>query len=462
MRRLAFALSLAALLPACKRSTSVDRADGAVDPAKPEPAVNPKIAEILDGLASLDEARSRAAEKSLREIEKTLREKDGVALIRGTTRSFPKSKLPLLSPQASILYAVGRSPHPSYLEPLRGVFAQLDPPAKTAALQLLSRLDTPEAARAFVELVAQSVAQSTDLEIHAGGFEDSLSFGAILFPALLDSARGGAADGIARLALAYLQGGAVQGASLAPRLGPLVAEYGRLYDRLAPSQRPADAGPTSSQPAEYEEARDTAEVMLDLFGWIPTPDTMTALQQAVGLRDPRLVCFAASSLVRRGATVAPAALELVASDADSRGLLFHELAALKQSALFPSRWATQPALAESVMVRWLEYPTELGDVPTAIELMNVVSEDVGEPDGVMDWYLFRFRSDDKSWKDESWMAGVAGPFRRREEPTTRDYGDTFSSFDPWASKTPQEHVAKIREIIAKWAAHRAGGGNGTP
>jgi hypothetical protein len=458
MRRAVALLALASLVPlaGCKGSSSSGARGRASAAAARAAAAAPSdaVAAILDGLASDYEESQKTAHERLDDlIEQGLRPADGVALIRGTARKFPKPEAGGSSPQADILHAVAKSPDPSFVFPVHEVFPKLDGGAKTAALELLAAVDTPEAAVAFVDLVKYAANESPDVEVSAPAFDESHHHADILFPALLDAASGEAADGIGRLALSYAGAGLLRGDDLAGHAGPALAEYGRLHGRLAPLQRGPDAGLDWVAEESYVDTRETAAVLLDLFGWIPSPDTDRALREALSLRDPRLVAFAATSLVRRGATVPPEAFELAASSAETRAGVFETLNELKHRDLFPARWATQAALAESVLVRWLEFPTELGRAPTAIQLMKVVTEDVGGEHGVMDWYLFRFRSNDEDWKKNGWMAGVAGPFERRAEPTTRDWGDTFSEFEEWASQSPEAHVADVRETIARWREH---------
>jgi len=108
------------------------------------------------------------------------------------------------------------------------------------------------------------------------------------------------------------------------------------------------------------------------------------------------------------------------------------------------------------MVRWLVYPTELGRVPDQIELKKVVSVDAGGTDGVLDYYLFRFRTLPPHWAAKNgWMAGVAGPFLQKDGPTTEAQGDTFSEFERWDSRTPEEHVGDVRELLEDWRKRRA-------
>jgi hypothetical protein len=54
------------------------------------------------------------------------------------------------------------------------------------------------------------------------------------------------------------------------------------------------------------------------------------------------------------------------------------------------------------------------------------------------------------------MAGVAGPFKRVDEPSATAYGDTFSTLAQWDAKTPEEHVQELKSITARWREARAG------
>ena len=86
--------------------------------------------------------------------------------------------------------------------------------------------------------------------------------------------------------------------------------------------------------------------------------------------------------------------------------------------------------------------------------------DIGPPHGILDYYVFRFRTYPPHWMaEDGWLAGVAGPFLRKDAPSTTAYGETFSTFEPWDSATPEEHVGEIHDIIARWHEHRSGNGH---
>ena len=77
------------------------------------------------------------------------------------------------------------------------------------------------------------------------------------------------------------------------------------------------------------------------------------------------------------------------------------------------------------------YATELARMPDAIELMSVVEVDSKSKDGVVEFYLFRFKSGSATWVDKGWMSGVSGYFPKKEKPSTESYGYTFSAFQKW-------------------------------
>jgi hypothetical protein len=138
--------------------------------------------------------------------------------------------------------------------------------------------------------------------------------------------------------------------------------------------------------------------------------------------------------------------------------LWHGLEEVGRLDLFPAKYRSQEALAEGDLVRWLTFGTELGCAPDEIELMRVYRDEGGSGDDGLLFYLFRFRTSEPHWAAKNgWMAGLAGPFRERDAPSPHSLGNTFSTMEPWESKTPEEHAERIAEIVAAYR-RQAGGG----
>ena len=145
---------------------------------------------------------------------------------------------------------------------------------------------------------------------------------------------------------------------------------------------------------------------------------------------------------------APAAqdLERFAADRATRKVLFEALDAHDKLALFPERFLTREALAEANLCAWLNHPNELGAIPDEIEWMAVAPVRGGTFDGLT-YHVFRYRMHPPHWAaDDGWMAGVAGPYPLEGPPIAAAPG-TFSRFEAWDKRTPEEHVRVTHELV---------------
>jgi len=252
--------------------------------------------------------------------------------------------------------------------------------------------------------------------------------------------------------LSYFQANLISSDDLLPYSTQVLSSYRKYKDNLVVSQQNEGVGWMWED--DYQGWRNMASVILDVMGYFPSPEIEKELQEALNYNDPRLKFFAVISLLRQGKEVGSASVQDVARSAEMRNYLYNELTKLNQTSLYPEEFRTQEAFAESDMVNWLVYPTELAQVPDEIELMKVVSIDTETEDGIIDYYVFRFRTFPPHWaSDDGWMAGISGPFLRKDAPSTDSYGETFSTFEAWDSKTPEEHVGNIQEILESWYEH---------
>lgn len=126
-------------------------------------------------------------------------------------------------------------------------------------------------------------------------------------------------------------------------------------------------------------------------------------------------------------------LERIGETPADRALLYIVLATRGLLDAFPARWSTQDALAEADMVRWLEYPTEMGFPPAEIALV----ERAQTPAGIR--YLFRFSHPD--FLDGDWYVGCAGPYPT-DGPPTMHFGDAWSEFERFDPGAIEPHIAK--------------------
>jgi hypothetical protein len=146
--------------------------------------------------------------------------------------------------------------------------------------------------------------------------------------------------------------------------------------------------------------------------------------------------------VREGRTPLPDEVYRLAADPATRSVLYRALRALGHADLFPAAQTSAEAIAESDLVVWLLHGNELGAAPDEIELVSAI--DRAGPPAPGRYYLFRFKTSPPHWAAASgWMAGVAGPYAPGEEAFDQRPGRVFSRFEPFDSRSPEDHVAVL-------------------
>src|SRR5262249_23469574 len=262
-----------------------------------------------------------------------------------------------------------------------------------------------------------------------------------------------------QLCLDYCEANLLKPETLAPYADQVLESYRSQARELWPTQQAEGIGWMWEEP--YLTYRNEAALLLDLLGYFHVEKVVEELQRSLRYRDPRLKYFGISSLLRLGKVVDPKQVEDVAAYAETRNYMYDRLQKMGKENLYPRKYRTQIAFAESNMVDWLSYPSELGRAPDDIELAKVVPMDLGE-EGLCDYYVFRFGMNPPHEKSsEGWMAGIAGPFRRKESPTTTGLGHTFTGFEKWEGRSPEEHLGRLRDLVEE-EQKRQSKGNGKP
>jgi hypothetical protein len=406
----------------------------------------PDLDRILEALHSNDEKVREAAKTDLlrlRHQADRLSAAQGLKVLRAAAQPYAFEKPSRDEVSEYLVDVAATHSRSEYAPVVVELFDQFSDKAKWWALVILASLEEREAAVAYMEVVRQHGEAGRIPQLVTGPLEKKPRHADVYFPELLRYARVTrlSAD-VYRLCLAYGEAELLSPKTLAPFAGQVVDAYRALAEKLRPAQR--DKGVAWMWEEPYTDGRFDAETV------------EADLRRALEYRDPRLKSFAIASLLRLGKAVDAKHVAAVAAHAEMRNWLYQALHKRGQLALYPEKHRTQAAFAEADMVDWLTFPTELGRVPDKIELMKVVSVDTGLPGGVYDYYLFRFCTHEPHWAaKDGWMAGVSGPFRRKDLPTPASLGDTFSTFTKWESKTPEEHVGDIHELMQRWREYHA-------
>jgi hypothetical protein len=408
--------------------------------------------DVLDLLHDPDErVRERAARRLARLARNGLSMEQGIMALKASTLPYPRRRFRGDDTSVDLIRAALTVPFPEYLESIRQRFHLWNPKARKEIMARLVRIEDERAAVAIVELLREHARSRKIKSLPLGLYANVPQFADVLFPELsnyLDVPR--LRVGIVDYALSFVAAHQIEGETLVPHLGTLLELYARRREQLMPSQ--STDGVAWRWDYEYYRWRGQAGVLLDLFGYIPAPEVLPILREAVDkYTDPRLRMYAVLSLMRHNEDVPAVTVAEIAADPECRKLLFDGLQKVERYQLYPVKLRTQAALAESDLVNWLTHPHELGRAPDELELMRTVTFDSETDMGLVDYYLFRFHLDGEHWATKlGGMVGVAGPFVRKDAPTVQSLGDTHSQFRRWDDKTLEEHVADVRQLFTAW------------
>ena len=322
--------------------------------------------------------------------------------------------------EESLLFVLFGSVYPSVVTSIQNRFGACKPRLRATLLALIASADGPEAVLAIRKIIARHGWPSNlpprfwhELNQHVEHLDH-------LFPEILE-ARDAPVAALLNLALQGLHSGSLNGSNL---------------ERSAPLRR---------LPALLRDERDEPirALYLAIAGFVGSEAVIDPLRAAADGASPYPASFAIASLLRRGHEVPDQAIERVAADLRERATIYRLLSELNATDRIPSSYRTRDAFAETDMVGWLSHPGELGEPPEALERMGVLDTTKNREPLVL--YLWRFKT-----KTSEWMAAVSGPYPACPPKGPLHGASTFSRFEVWDSKTPQEHVTEILGNLAEW------------
>lgn len=137
----------------------------------------------------------------------------------------------------------------------------------------------------------------------------------------------------------------------------------------------------------------------------------------------------------------------LAENPSTRHALFGILEGFGRKDLFPLTFDTLEKSAESFLVNWLEFPTELNACPDEIEFYETISL---EEDGkLLEYFVFRFKkSPPPPGFSDGWILGVAGPYQKDSRPYEIPLR-VFSRFNEMGTISTSEEVRWVHEHIGR-------------
>ncbi|WP_143316460.1 hypothetical protein [Clostridium sp. HBUAS56017] len=405
-----------------------------------------RVDKLIEELQNPNEEKREEALKAISEMELTLTE--GIKLLEACKGEFPKSKYEWKDISSDLIAICAARPYGEYILKIENIYKDLNDNAKIAALNFLASYDNEKALISYVKLLEKDYQKLMSLPV--GNLNGNPRGIDILFPRILKFADNkDIAVDIYMILLTCFNNGLIREEKIESSKAVIVQDIVDMAHRIINYKFNEDDKSLWDND-DYLDLRYSAGVYFDLGGYINDPEVILSLRGLMKIKDMRLKMFAGVSLIKLGENLSEEDALEIAGDNETRNWFYINLKGLDKLEVYPEKYNTQSFFAESNMVDWLVYPTELGRVPDEIELMNVFT------DGDDEYYLFRFRCENEEDPEESkWMAGLSGPFNTSEGATTSAGGYTFSRFDKWEDKTPEEHMKSIVGNIGEFWKKRA-------
>jgi hypothetical protein len=185
-----------------------------------------------------------------------------------------------------------------------------------------------------------------------------------------------------------------------------------------------------------EEAVNVLELASDVCKFFADEKMVEMLYKIIKLGYGNVSYYAVESLLYLKKDVSKEDILSLAKNREYAALTYELLKKYGKLALFPLEYSKNEYLAQSDLIHWLTYPTELGKIPDEIEYMGKITylfrKDI--------YYVFKYRSDSDTLSDDlknEWLIGWSS-----------DTGGTFSNFDKLSS-VDQGSVQKTLKFIKK-------------
>lgn len=343
-----------------------------------------KTRPILDGLLSSDSSTVAEAKQALSEAPLTTA--DLPALHQALLKHYPLDSLFYNNIRQSIVYQLRDLKDQSSVDFVKQHFEKdIDPELRPAVINLLLAIQTGYSYNTIKELLLQQQPASSSFSAYL--FNDSLSLSSTLFPEcgslFADSSYG---PPLAAIANSLIDSNLLNAASLATYEDKLIKLAGNTAKKL------------KENPEIYQEY---AGEIVQLLGKFKTASSNAAIRQFVDIRQHYTKQLAVMELLKNRESVAPADLDTLAKDKAIRVDFYKDLKSAGLEKLFPSRYKTKQAFAESYLYSFLT------DDDGVVEKINFVQlKSTGRGKDERQYYCFRFR-----WEgDEEENLAIVGPF----------------------------------------------------
>lgn len=405
-------------------------------------------------LAKLDSSSPDQVDKIIKDLNTTIEKgvsiEDAKKIVSAIGKNYPKRKYDFQNTNVDIIRSLRNYDSSLIVDDLLLLSSSSDENINSEIVYLLSFVNSDKAVNAIISILNLSEGKRPKY-LNLNGWKEKQFQSNVIFPRILDFG----SDKkyfyeIGLVTLAYSKSGKIDLLENEVYINQLI----NLYNEAAISEQKLALDndiPNWFYNDDYNEIRSNNALILDILGYTSSEQAIELLQNSLLSKDPRIVYFAISSLLNHNIEIDNNYITFVAKDNEMRKWLFSLLKEKKLTTFLNSVEFSQENLAISDMVNWLIYPTELATAPDQIELLKVIRMDTKSENGLIDYYIFKFRTNEPHWAaKDGWLVGVSGPFLVKDYPSIDSYGDTFSSFEPYDGRDPEEYLGNVQEILDKW------------
>ena len=186
-----------------------------------------------------------------------------------------------------------------------------------------------------------------------------------------------------------------------------------------------------------EDAWNALELLADVCKHFGDARIVAALTDLLQLGNHHINFYAVETLFLLGADVPQPVIHTLARNLEYANLTYEVLQRHGKMELYPADCATEEYLAKSRLVRWLNFPTELGKTPDEIVYIGRIKQLFKKEA----FHVFKFRSDSDTLDDDrknKWLIGWSSK-----------EGGTFSNFDEYALFEKESIEATLKNIKKK-------------
>lgn len=313
---------------------------------------------------------------------------------------------------------------------IRDVYFSL--PASTncreTALNILSTLQTPEGIAVFFDLLSREDSVKLGAYTILEGFRDSLALAEpVLERIFAHRHRMEYLSPLYNLTTAVLTH---EGISDAGKNAVAELLVRTMQDDL---KQPVLLGKDDEEYYAYNYMYESMVEALSTEPALPEETRLIGTLAQIGYPSPTLA--AVPWLIKNKQTLPKEHIETLAASPLHRIDLFTALLEAGEIKLFPERWKTQAAMAESMLTRYMD-----GDEGTPFALESLGTRAVLYNDQKQVMYLYRYKQYEE---DEDWYLAMSGPFVDKE--LTSDEQLTFNTYTTYTPATLKEDLATILE-----------------